>query len=372
MTKAESKENRQAAQECNKIQDPTARENCHNKLAEKLTGLSSDPNQVYDKSNTNTSMIVNGVGTAYAALSFLNAFGNSKKSSPCTSKKIYGITSVGGLLSDFYIKYKTNKKVDELKEKYKTDTKVGAQEAQLRAFEYLKDEQNTIKEVSGMEKKRNMVLMVGYGAAAVMALYEMTPMGANAACTKPEPDCNKEPKAEGCPKKEEPKQTDCTKDPKAQGCPQSPPAENNNPPAENNTPPAKDDNPPVENNTSPVKNDTTPENIQPNNPTVSSAAESPKANIDATTKMVNGKETAYYKITDPTSGQRMDIVDNKLYPVGSKTPVGTLDYGSGQVKYFDSSKTGFEIGTVNNMSNTKMVPSGTFNQAQHCFMRGCR
>ena len=186
LTKAQSKENRLAAQECDKNPDLTARENCHKALAEKLTGLSSDPNQIGANSTTNTSMLVNGVGTAYSAISFLNVFGKSKKDSPCTSKKIYGITSVGGLLSDFYIKYTTKKKVDELKEKYKIDVKTSSQESQLRAFQYLRDEQEKIKEVAGLEKKRNMVLMLGYGAASIMALYEMTPMGANAACTKPE------------------------------------------------------------------------------------------------------------------------------------------------------------------------------------------
>jgi hypothetical protein len=186
LTKAQSKENRLAAQECDKNTDAAEREKCHNALAEKLTGLSSDPNQIGANSTTNTSMMVNGVGTAYSALSFLNVFGKSKKESPCTSKKIYGVTSVGGFLSDFYIKYTTKKKVDELKEKYKTDVKTSSQESQLRAFQYLRDEQEKIKEIASLEKKRNMILMLGYGAAAIMALYEMTPMGANAACTKPE------------------------------------------------------------------------------------------------------------------------------------------------------------------------------------------
>jgi hypothetical protein len=186
LTKAQAKENRLAAQACDKNTDPTARDNCHKALAEKLTGLSSDPNQIGDKSTTNTSMLVNGVGAAYSALSFLNVFGKSKKESPCTSKKIYGFTSVGGFLSDLYIKYTTKKKVDELKEKYKTDTKLGSLESQLKAFQYLRDEQEKIKEVASLEKKRNMVLMLGYGAAAVMALYEMTPMGQNVACNKPE------------------------------------------------------------------------------------------------------------------------------------------------------------------------------------------
>ena len=186
LTKAQSKENRLAAQECDKNTDAAEREKCHNALAEKLTGLSSDINQIGASSTTGTSMMVNGVGTAYAALSYFNAFGNKHKENPCTSKKIYGITSAGGLLSDFYIKYRTNKKVDELKEKYKTDNKNNSKVSQLRAFEYLKDEQEAIKDAAGFEKKRNMVLMAGYGAAAIMALYEMTPMGANGACTKPE------------------------------------------------------------------------------------------------------------------------------------------------------------------------------------------
>jgi hypothetical protein len=186
LTKAQSKENRLAAQECDKNPDLAARESCHKALAEKLTGLSSDPNQIGANSTTNTSMLVNGVGAAYSALSFLNVFGKSKKESTCTSKKIYGVTSVGGFLSDFYIKYTTKKKADELKEKYKIDVKTSSQESQLRAFQYLRDEQEKIKEIASLEKKRNMILMLGYGAAAIMALYEMTPMGANAACTKPE------------------------------------------------------------------------------------------------------------------------------------------------------------------------------------------
>lgn len=176
--KVAAKQARNEANDCNAITVMAQREACHKALAEKKTGLSSDPNSLY-QGNTTGSMLMNA---AYSVISLINFTGAKGKKSTCTSKTIFGVTAVAGLASDFYLKFQAKKKVKELGDKYKIDTKNGASDAQIKALEYLKEEQNTVAEIASLEKKRNMLLMMGYGAAGVMAAWEMTPYGKNPGC----------------------------------------------------------------------------------------------------------------------------------------------------------------------------------------------
>ena len=177
-------ENRKAAQACEGVTDVKEKEKCHMNIAEQASSLSSDPNSLH-KGNTTGSMMMNGVAAAYTAINMISNMGKGGASSHCTSKKILGITSVAGLASDVYLKMKAKKKIKELEGKYKLDTTTGSSEAQVTALEYLKEEQQTVLEIAGMEKKRNLALMLGYGIAAGWAVYEMTAFGMNPDCAKP-------------------------------------------------------------------------------------------------------------------------------------------------------------------------------------------
>lgn len=171
-------ETRREADSCNSIADLSSRENCHKALAEKKSGLSANPDSLY-QGNTTGSMLMN---TAYSVVSLINFTGKSGSSSKCTSKTIFGVTAVAGLASDAYLKYKAKSKVKELAGKYKLDVKSNASDSQVKALEYLKEEQNTVAEIASLEKKRNLLLMMGYGAAAAMAAWELTLMGKNPDC----------------------------------------------------------------------------------------------------------------------------------------------------------------------------------------------
>ena len=178
---------RHEAQDCNSISDMAQRETCHKALAEKDSGLSSDPKKL-KQGNTTGSMMMNA---AYTIVSVINFTGSGSTASSCTSKTIFGVTAVAGLASDFYLKYSARKKIKELSGKYKLDVKNEASDAQVKALEYLKEEQKTVADIAGLEKKRNMLLMMGYSAAGIMAAVEL-------AFPQMNPDCNRsDEKTEG-------------------------------------------------------------------------------------------------------------------------------------------------------------------------------
>jgi hypothetical protein len=173
VSKLEDQLTRKEVEACAKLTDVTQQADCYKKIAEKKTNLDSNVDNL-DKGNVNKSLIMNGIGAAYGMLGMINGIGQGKKSSSCTSKKIFGITALAGVVTDLMMKNETKKKLDELKTKYQISVKNSAFENQSKAFEFLKEEQMTVKDIASKEKKRNMLLMLGYGAASVMAIYEMT------------------------------------------------------------------------------------------------------------------------------------------------------------------------------------------------------
>ncbi len=194
--KKEAQAARHEVEDCAALTDIEQRKACHKRIAEQKTGLSSDVNSL-PSDGTNKSMLMNGVGTAYAAIGLINSTGSKGKTSSCTSKKIFAVTAIAGTATDIWLKMKAKKAMDELKNKYQLGVKNNAYDNQSKAFEFLKAEQQTVKEIASREKKRNMLLTLGYGAALLMAIYEMTPIGQNPDCYKPaEPaDASKTPDA---------------------------------------------------------------------------------------------------------------------------------------------------------------------------------
>lgn len=183
--KVEARATRNESKACNDIVDLKAREKCHLAVAEKSTGLSSDTEKL-NQGSTTSSMLLNGsVLAAYTIIALISKEGIKGIMSGCTSKKILGLTSAAGLASDVYLKVTAKKKVKELEDKYALDKTSSAYEAQVKALEYLKEEQQTVVSIAGLEKKRNLALMLGYGVAAGFAAYEMTFVSNNPDCFKP-------------------------------------------------------------------------------------------------------------------------------------------------------------------------------------------
>ncbi len=185
--KVAAREKRNEAISCNKEEDLAKREACHKRLAEKATGLSADTGSL-NQGNTDKSMAMNSIATVFGLVALLNGAGSGLTFSVCTSKRIFGITAIAGIASDIYLKMKAKDKDEELKNKFHLDAKSSANNSQVKALEYLKEEQNTVAEIAGMEKTRNMLLMAGYGAAGIMALVEMAYPETNPGCLTPEPE----------------------------------------------------------------------------------------------------------------------------------------------------------------------------------------
>jgi hypothetical protein len=180
--KAAARETRNDSMACSSIKDVDAREKCHLSLAENKTGLSADTEKL-NQGGTTGSMLMNGsIAAAYVISKMFSEKGRSGLTSGCTSKKILAVTSVAGLASDLYLKTSAKKKVKELEGKYALDKTSSAYEAQLKAFEYLKEEQQTVVKIAGLEKKRNLALMLGYAVAGGFAAYEMAFPSNNPQC----------------------------------------------------------------------------------------------------------------------------------------------------------------------------------------------
>lgn len=180
--KVESKETRHKNEDCSNLSDIEAIKECHKKIAEDKTGLSADPDALPQGSTSKSAIIA----TAYAMLGMINGLGSNNKGSTCTSKKIMAITAGVGTATDLWMKIQSKKKLDALKNKYQIDVKNNAYDAQIKAFEYLKEEQETVREMAEKEKKRNMLLTLGYGAASVAALIEWFSPTTSPTCYKKE------------------------------------------------------------------------------------------------------------------------------------------------------------------------------------------
>lgn len=183
--KVAARATRNESKACNELTDVNAKEKCHLAIAEKSTGLSADTEKLNQGGTTGSMMLNGSIAAAYAIIALISEKGISGLTSGCTSKKILGVTSAAGLASDVYLKMSAKKKVKQLENKYALDKTSSAYEAQVKALEYLKEEQETVVKISSLEKKRNMALMAGYGAAAAFAVYEIAFPPASGPCNDP-------------------------------------------------------------------------------------------------------------------------------------------------------------------------------------------
>lgn len=298
--KVENKEMRKAeiaaGNKCLEIKDLEARKQCFVEDARSKTpGMNTKPEGGALKG---TAAIVTH---AYSVMSLIQMATNGVESN-CTSKTIFGATSLVGSLSDIYLKIQTKKKLKSLQDKYKIDLSTGRHDAQVKALEYLKEEQETLADIASIEKKRNMIMMAGYGAALGFAIYEMrkTP-----ACGDAKPAT----KPDGADAANAGKTDNSANKGTANQASSSAPAEVE----------AAKTNPIPES-----KIETT--ELKPLNPVADSATSTvptPKAEMNMFTG-TNGK--TYVNGTLP-NGQQFDVVGSKVFdPKG--TPIGTFSNGT--------------------------------------------
>lgn len=183
MTKQQAIEVRNKVQECNKVADLKQRQDCHMQIATSTTGMNSDPSAAIGKISdlgSKKALIEN----ANMIITIINLLAGDSAKSTCMCKKIFGITALAGTLTDIYMKIETKKKLNGLRDKYKIGEKTSAYDAQYKALEYLRDEQKTVQDLAAKEKTRQQLLVIGYGAAALVAAYETF---YDPSCYTPEP-----------------------------------------------------------------------------------------------------------------------------------------------------------------------------------------
>lgn len=208
VTKAKALETRNETKACEGLESLEAKKACHLQIATKNAGVSDDPNKVGEKVSSlqSQSAVINAATTIVSALNF---FAKEGAGSNCMSKSILGVTSLGGFATDIYLKIQTKKKLKGLQDKYVVGDNDNTYATQVKALEYLKEEQTVVKKIASAEKKRQMLLMIGYGAAAATAGYEMF---TSSTCADGPPKQEGEAKAEASTAK----QTDAPSDNTAQ------------------------------------------------------------------------------------------------------------------------------------------------------------
>lgn len=356
--KAAARQTRHEAQACDALTDIAAQKACHMRVAESKTGVSGDAEKEASKVNSlqSRSTIINTANTVVAAI---NMIAKDSSESKCMSKQIFGITALGGFLTDIYMKINTKKKLNSLKDKFVVDNKDNAYSSQVKALEYLKEEQEVIKKIASQEKKRQMLLMIGYGAAAATAVFETI---TNDACYAPqETKSQASQDADKLKAQSEAEGQKSQVQAKASGAPAPAPEEGAQ------TYAVKEPGP-IETRELPAQNAA---------PASSPAPEvsTPKAAAVSETRMVSQKNGNFQNNYLETDGKVVGVVHNgqvyEKFSVNSKgiyvaqgTPSGTFDYNSGswgsqKVNVAVTSGYEFNGGKIVTNNSSLMVPTSS-------------
>ncbi len=164
---------RNEAQSCMNLPESTdaekvAKKACMDNKAKELTGVQGG---FTNKSNTLAK-------TAYGfsvGLALINSFGKDDNSSSCMSKSIFKAAAYGAIAGELYQYFFMKKALEKLQEEYKKGTlKEGAAfEAQVKAFEFLRDEQKAIADMAKKKQVLYTALSLAYGVATAAAVVEI-------------------------------------------------------------------------------------------------------------------------------------------------------------------------------------------------------
>lgn len=179
---------REQTRNCQNEADPEA---CYKRIAEEKTGVKEGEGTDKAKSGGGLGITGSAITGIYGAYFFFAKDGKSATESSCTSGTIFGVTSLAFVGGDIYLRMSAKKDFKALGEKYSKeqevksiDTNQTSYQAQIRAFDYLKEEQELVKKHAGQRAMLYTATEIGYGAALVMALAEAfttwaAPCGAN-------------------------------------------------------------------------------------------------------------------------------------------------------------------------------------------------
>jgi hypothetical protein len=154
-----------------------------------------------------------GLMTAFSAVSVVTAFFSKNVTGITDSSlavKVFAGTSAAGFIKNTFFEKDVEKKTDELKDKFEkevADTS-SMKDGQIRAFDYLEEEQAYLEKHSKEQKKFYNMLALGYTGASIAAAYEIF-VTFGGGCSKPAESGTSETQTKPEPSKD-PVKTDTT------------------------------------------------------------------------------------------------------------------------------------------------------------------
>ncbi len=182
---------RDAYLECDRMESNEERNTCVENIRNGMTNFDSDEynkNKVQGKDGLGW-----GAMGAYSAMTLYTIFqliagaGKSKDGGQCISRKIFMGASIASFAGDLYFKFFAKDKFEDLKKEYET-VEGDTYEKQIKAFDYLEQEQVAVAESAKEHKTAYTIYTAAYGAATAMALIELsvgTATGTPAPCFIP-------------------------------------------------------------------------------------------------------------------------------------------------------------------------------------------
>lgn len=154
-------------QECEKKESEQERKSCMEALASKET-------EKLDLQKAEKGGMSKGlIHGAFAGLGAINLVSTSGKASNCMSSMVLAGTGVAGIAAELYFKKYAKDQMEDLKKGFKEETESDPYATQIKSFEYLKKEQETVAKIAGMRKKGYYLLTAGYGVATAMAAWDL-------------------------------------------------------------------------------------------------------------------------------------------------------------------------------------------------------
>lgn len=184
---------REDFKKCAEMADDTARKDCHDSLAKEETAVSNDESGP-SKGLAGSAAVINGANALMMALS---GAGKSP-GGECLSRKVYMGASIVSVLAELYLQLMAEKKLKKLKDDYsKEQASEEAHAAQLRALEYLKEEQETIAKLAKTRATAYKIQIALYAATFVITMIELAfPLTGLKPCLSPEDQAEKDQEIE--------------------------------------------------------------------------------------------------------------------------------------------------------------------------------
>ena len=175
MTTQESYALRKQFEACTQNSDQAARQACFEKIATEQSGVAKGA-----RPKSSGLEMIGALGTALYAimLGFSMRASTSATGMSCNSKYMMIGAGAAFLVSHFYFKMFAGKDFKKLQESYEKDTKsADSFDAQYKAFEYLKKEQEAVKKIASQKKMLYTALMAAFGIGIALASWEIIKMG---------------------------------------------------------------------------------------------------------------------------------------------------------------------------------------------------